>query len=146
MNIHIRKSICQNKNLVIVVNKVIGNIATQLPKKGRFCINKHYGTICLNSIHVQSKKSWRNCCQKNMCDLDQNEAPSYTFSINVFRQHLLQLLVASFNKDVGKRILTLGNNRYRILLPMHYTTHTPCMEIPRRVTELNGSTTRRWRK
>ena len=49
-------------------------------------------------------------------DLDQNEAPSYTFSTFLFRQHLLQLLAANVNKDVERRILTLENNSYRILL------------------------------
>ena len=84
---------------------------------------------------------WRNGCQKNISDLHQNESPSYIFSTFLFRQHLLQLLAASFNKDVERRILALENNRYRILL--HYTTHTSCMEIPRRVTEHTGSTTPR---
>ena len=46
----IRKCICQNKNLVRVVNKVIGNIATPLPKQGSFCLIKHYRTISLISI------------------------------------------------------------------------------------------------
>ena len=81
IGLYVRKSICQNKNLVRVVKKVIGNIATQLPKIGSFCLTKHYRTTCVNSIHAQSKRSWGNCFQNNMCNLDQNEAPSYTFSI-----------------------------------------------------------------
>ena len=46
----IRKCICQNKNLVRVVNKVIGNIATQLPKKDSFRIIQHCRTVLSRSM------------------------------------------------------------------------------------------------
>ena len=34
----IRKCICQNENLVRLVNIFIGNIATPVPTKGDFCL------------------------------------------------------------------------------------------------------------
>ena len=48
----IRKCVCQTKNMVREVNKVIDNIATQLSKKGSFCLRRRRRNfIC--QWHVQ---------------------------------------------------------------------------------------------
>ena len=44
----------------------------------------------------------------------------------------------NLNKDQEKRILAFGNNCYRSLLQVHYTTDTPNVEIPRRIAGHTG--------
>ena len=54
------KCICQNENMVRLVNIFIGNISTPLPKKGDFCLidDNYYRTAHNPRVRMRAVQSW----------------------------------------------------------------------------------------
>ena len=146
---------CQNENLVRVVTILIDNIATSLPNKG----NLHSHQKIQNDLsdiastyHDQRHAQWNQrevggtTVRRTNVNWTKTKHHRTHFQHLNFVSHLSPTLISRYKCSNTKsgEILALEHNRYRMMLQLHYTTHTPCMEIHRIVTKHTGSTSRRW--